>query len=74
MENSKYLTRKELCKFLQAHGFPISMSFLNKISAPSLAEGPPVAAQWGSRPLYLPDQAIAWAQSRLRRPRNSATA
>jgi hypothetical protein len=68
MQTPKYLTRKELCKFLQECGFPISMSVLNKISAPSVAEGPPVAGQWGSRSLYLPEQAIAWAESRLRAP------
>jgi hypothetical protein len=62
------LTRKKLGAFLREHGYPISDSVLNKLSAPSVGEGPPIDSWWGKRPLYDPDRGLAWAESRLRRP------
>jgi hypothetical protein len=65
------LTRKQLSEFLRAQGYPISKSVLDKLCMPSLNQGPPAAAWWGTRPLYDPDQAIAWAEQRLRPARAS---
>jgi len=66
----KYLTRDQLCELLQAHGYPISKSTLEKLSMPSSGEGPPVAGWWpghkNDRPLYTADQGLAWAQARLK--------
>lgn len=62
------MTRKQLGAFLRANGYPISDSVLNKISAPSKGEGPPIDSWWGSRPLYDPDEGLTWAESRLLRP------
>jgi hypothetical protein len=64
-EHTKYLTRKELAKFLQARGFPISLSSLHKLCAPSLNLGPPEIGRWNSRPLYEEKSSLAWAHNRI---------
>lgn len=64
-------TRAELGAELRAHGFPISISKLNKLCAPSVNQGPPIAGWWGPRPLYELDNGIAWAESLLRCERSS---
>jgi hypothetical protein len=61
------LTRKQLGKRLREHyGFPIGDSTLAKLCAPAIGQGPPVAAWWGNRPLYDEDEAVIWAERRLR--------
>jgi hypothetical protein len=67
----KRYTRAELGAELRARGFPISISKLNKLCAPSVNQGPPVAGWWGPRPLYELDGAVAWAESLLRSERSS---
>jgi hypothetical protein len=54
------LTRKQLAEFLAA---------LEKLCAPAISQGPPVAAWWGRRPLCDPAEALAWAESADREPR-----
>jgi hypothetical protein len=66
------LTRKQLAEFLAGHGIPTSYSTLEKLCAPAINRGPPVAAWWGRRPLYDPAEALAWAESRLRPMRPSS--
>jgi len=62
----KRMTRKQLASHLREHGFPIGNSTLDKLCMPTVNEGPPVAGWWGRRPLYDPDEAIAWAEARTR--------
>jgi hypothetical protein len=59
------MTRRQLAEFLTASGYPISLSYLEKLSAPSLGQGPPTSARWGRRPLYDPEEALRWAENRL---------
>ena len=63
---AKRYTRKELGAELRALGFPISDSTLNKVCAPSVNQGPPIAGWWGRRPLYDLDAGIVWAEARPR--------
>jgi hypothetical protein len=63
------LTRAQLLVLLNESGYPIGESTLDKMCAPSVATGPPVAAWWGNRPLYDPDQGLAWAEARVRSSR-----
>ena len=60
------LTRKQAVPFLNAHGFPVSFSSFNKICMPKYGRSPPVSAWWGKRPLYAPDELLAWAHAQLR--------
>lgn len=60
------LTREQLRQRLVAHGYPISPSYFNKVCLPSVNAGPPVAKQWGKRPLYDFEAALAWAEARCR--------
>ncbi len=62
----KRLTRKQLVLLLQEYGYPIAKSTLDKLCMPAINEGPPVAAWWGRRPLYDPEEALAWAEARAR--------
>ena len=65
-DNPPLLTREQLRQRLNAQGYPISASYFNKVCLPSVNGGPPVAKQWGKRPLYDLDAALAWAESRCR--------
>ena len=59
------LTRGQVVAFLNAKGFPIGRSSLDKLCSPAWNKGPPVACQWGKRPLYDPQECLAWAESLL---------
>jgi hypothetical protein len=59
------LTRRELREYLRAHGFPISFATLDRLCAPSVGEGPPLAGVWGGKGFYDPARALAWARSRF---------
>jgi hypothetical protein len=65
------LTREQLRQRLVAAGYPISLSYFNKICLPSRNAGPPVATWFGKRPLYELEPALAWAKS-LCRPAEQA--
>ena len=58
------LTREQLRLKLNESGYPLTQSYFNKISLPSVNAGPPVAKWWGRRPLYRLDEALDWAESR----------
>jgi hypothetical protein len=60
-----YRTRREACDYLQARGYPIAFSTLQKLCA--LGEGPEPAAWWGQRPLYTDPGLDTWAEARCRR-------
>jgi hypothetical protein len=63
--------RKELGAALRALGYPISDSTLNKLCAPAVNKGPPIAGWFGPFALYDLDPGIAWAESRLRPARSA---
>ena len=62
------LTREQLLQRLNERGYVMSASYFAKICLPSRNEGPPVAKQWGKRPLYDLDAALAWAEGRCKPP------
>ena len=60
------LTREQLRHRLNECGYPISASYFNKVCLPSVNAGPPVAKQWGKRPLYNLEAGLAWADTTAR--------
>jgi hypothetical protein len=61
-----YLLRRQLFELLQERGLPPhSMSVMNKLCAPSVGRGPPVACYSGRRQLYTPEDGLAWGESLL---------
>jgi hypothetical protein len=57
------LYRDQLTELFRANGLPaLSVNYLNKIA--SLGEGPPVAIVFSRRPMYDPDEALAWMRER----------
>lgn len=66
------LTRDQLRQRLNERGYVISASYFSKICLPSRNEGPPVAKQWGKRPLYDLDAGLAWAESRCSKTTSTA--
>lgn len=66
------LTRKQLAAHLRQAGYPIGDSTLTKLCLPSNGQGPAPAAYWFRRPLYDPDEGIAWAAARLTKSPNAA--
>jgi hypothetical protein len=66
-QGSPPLTRERLQEKLAELGYPITMSYLNKICAPLVNEGPQPVKYWNRRPLYDLAQAIEWAEAKSRR-------
>jgi hypothetical protein len=71
---SPLLTREQLRQRLNASGYPITASYFNKICLPSVNAGPPVAKQWGKRPLYDLESGLAWAEAKCTAPRGKLVA
>jgi hypothetical protein len=63
-QDEPLLTREQLRLKLNEQGYPLTASYFNKISLPSVNAGPPVAKWWGKRPLYRLDDALAWVERR----------
>jgi len=68
------LTREQLRQQLNDRGYVISASYFSKICLPSRNEGPPVAKQWGKRPLYHLEDGLAWAERRCKAAAESTAA
>lgn len=68
MAQPEFMTCKQLAEFLRERGYPVSLATFHKLGAPSRGEGPPIAKWWNKRPLYTPDDGLAWALSRTRDP------
>jgi hypothetical protein len=68
MNTLRRMTRAQVCAHIRAHGYPIGRSTMDKLCAPAINDGPPVAAWWGRRPLDDPDEALVWAEKRTRQP------
>jgi hypothetical protein len=66
-QSSPLMTRERLQQELARLGYPITMSYLNKICAPLVNEGPQPVKYWNRRPLYDLAQAIEWAEAKSRR-------
>jgi hypothetical protein len=60
------MTRKQALAYLHSLGFPMAEAYFNKLCLPSRNSGPPVAKQWGPRPLYDADQVLSWIEARCR--------
>jgi hypothetical protein len=60
------LTRAQAVQYLNARGFPISQRYFEKLCVPSGGQGPRVDLRFGGRALYLPEDLLAWAESRSR--------
>jgi hypothetical protein len=59
------LTRREVARFITEElGYPIAFSTLTKQCA--IGEGPPVARQWGRRPLYSQQGIKNWVEARAK--------
>jgi hypothetical protein len=62
----RYYTREGLRRaIVNKLGVPLGKSTFNKVCAPAIGGGPPVAAWSGERPLYELEPGIAWAENRL---------
>jgi hypothetical protein len=68
-----FLTRDQMHQLLVSRGYPLGRSTMDKICAPSVNQGPPVAAFFPAgrgrnrnRPLYEATSALAWAESLLK--------
>jgi hypothetical protein len=64
-EEKEFLFQEDIAPFLRSLGYAYSISQINKLCAPAVNEGPPVALWHGPRPLRHPDDVIAWAEKRL---------
>jgi hypothetical protein len=62
----RLLTRRQLAEFLTQHGFPISVSQLDKYAMVGRDDGPPIAGYWARYAMYDPAEALPWAERRLR--------
>jgi hypothetical protein len=65
------MTRRQIVQHLRDQGYPIGLSTFNKLCAPAINMGPPVAGWFGNRPLYDPRAAVEWATARLTPERGS---
>jgi hypothetical protein len=65
---TKYLTRPEQAEYLTEKGLPISKNTLQKLA--TLGGGPPYRI-WGNKALSTPGELDAWAESKLRSPKDS---
>jgi hypothetical protein len=62
--NNPKLYRHQLTDHFRQNGLPaLSLNYLNKIA--SLGDGPPVAMIWNRRPLYDPDETVAWLRQKV---------
>jgi hypothetical protein len=66
MSECGYLRRRALVDALVNSGRYISPGTMNKLCAPAIGLGPPVAGYFGARPLYTLDEGIAWYDKRVR--------
>jgi hypothetical protein len=65
--SERLLLMQDIPAFIyEQRGVRISLSSLEKLCAPSVNEGPPVALYWGRRPLRRPADVLAWVDRRLR--------
>jgi len=59
------MTLRQLAEYLTQQGYKTAHSTLKKATMPSRDVGPPCEGFWGTRKLYDPDKALAWARERL---------
>jgi len=73
MTSKPKLFRRQLTELFRENGLPpLSLSYLNKIHC--LGDGPPVAMIWNRRPLYDPDEALAWLRLKVAEQMKTALA
>jgi hypothetical protein len=57
------LRRAEIPKFLEKHGFKVSITTINNLSRPDCGGGPLPEGRWCRSFLYDPRKVIAWAEN-----------
>ena len=71
--DEKYVTRVGLVELVNKElGIPLSLSVLNKDACQG--RGPKVAARYGNKDLYLPEEGLRYARSRIKRTTEGAAA
>ena len=65
-QSEKHLTRAEASAFLTERGYPVAPTTLAKYAC---IGGGPKHRLFGRKPLYLPDELLAWVASRTSAPR-----
>lgn len=66
MNKKPYLIRVEAAEYLSANGYPIAARTLAKMAC--IGGGPKFRKFGNKRPLYSPDDLLAWARSRTSEP------
>jgi hypothetical protein len=66
----EYLTRPEAAQYLTQKGLPTSKNTLQKLAT---VGGGPDYSLWGNKALSTPRQLDAWAESKLRQPKQSTS-
>jgi hypothetical protein len=70
-EQKEFLFQQDIAPFLRSYGYGYTVSQINKLCAPAVNEGPPIALWQGPRPLRTPEDVVAWAEKRLLRANRS---
>lgn len=66
MNDEPHLLTADIPQFLrERRGIKVSLSSLQKLVAPSVDQGPPIAARWGRRALFRREDVLAWADRKL---------
>jgi hypothetical protein len=60
----KFLRMREVPPFLHEHGFKIGQSTIAKLTAPSVARGPPFN-WWGPFKMFGDETTLEWARENL---------
>jgi hypothetical protein len=66
----RHLSRTEAAEFLTANGYPVAKTTLQKYAT---VGGGPIYRKFGRRVVYLPENLLSWAESRLSCPVSSST-
>lgn len=66
MTKKPFLVRTEAAEFLTNSGYPVAVRTLSKLAC--IGGGPKFRKFGNKRPLYSPDDLLAWARSRTSEP------
>jgi hypothetical protein len=69
-ENERPLTRAEAAAYLSERGYRVAYATLNKYAT---VGGGPAFETFGRRPLYRPDELLAWVASKTTGPRRNTS-
>lgn len=69
-ENTRRLSRRDAAEYLTNNGYQTAPSTLAKLAS---VGGGPIFESFGRKPLYKPDNLLAWAEARSSGPRRSTS-